>query len=67
MSSNIYDDFKDIAPYNQVVDDDWVWLWSYLQTDKHPIAYLIIHRFSDRYCGEQLKSNYERFIEKYKM
>ena len=52
MLNNIYNDFKDITPYDKVIDDNWSYLWSFLQIDKHPIAYLIIHRFSDRYHGK---------------
>ena len=44
----IYDDFKDDFPYKLVYDNDWKFLWSYLQNDKHPIAYLILKRFRMR-------------------
>lgn len=44
----IYDDFKDDFPYKFVYDNDWKFLWSYLQNDKHPIAYLILKRFRMR-------------------
>lgn len=48
----IYDDFKDDFPYKLVhefvCDKDWKFLWSYLQNDKHPIAYLILERFRMR-------------------
>lgn len=44
----IYDDFKDDFPYKFVCDNDWKFLWSYLQNDKHPIAYLILKRFRMR-------------------
>ena len=53
----MYDDFKDITPYDRVIDDDWSSLWQYLQNDKHPTAYLIIYRFSDRYRGKPLLKN----------
>ena len=44
----IYDDFKDDFPYKLVYDNDWKFLWSSLQNDKHPIAYLILKRFRMR-------------------
>lgn len=44
----IYDDFKDDFPYKLVSDNNWKFLWSYLETDKHPIAYLILQRFRIR-------------------
>lgn len=44
----IYDDFKENFPYNLVCDNNWKLLWPYLQTEKHPIAYLILQRFRIR-------------------
>ena len=44
----IYDDFKDDFPYKKVVDNNWKQLWSFLEIDKHPIAYLILNRFRIR-------------------
>ena len=41
-------EWKDEFPYKLVCDNDWKFLWSYLQNDKHPIAYLILERFRIR-------------------
>jgi len=43
-----YEDFEDVAPYNKLKNGKWNLLWM----NRHPIAYKISYRFSDKYNGK---------------
>lgn len=42
------EEYKDIAPYNKLENNDWTSLWK----RRHPLYYIINFRFSDDYYGK---------------